>query len=93
MEDTKQTKAVPWHSVPLEQVASQLESNTYSGLTAQEAHARLTRFGRNVIAEEEKEPFWKEFLEELREPMVLMLLVTGIFYAIWGELSTPSRFL
>ncbi|MBP1694059.1 MAG: hypothetical protein H6Q37_1942, partial [Chloroflexi bacterium] len=57
------------------------------GLSSREAQGRLNKYGPNSLQQEKREPFWKEFFEELREPMVLMLLVTGVLYAIWGELT------
>jgi Ca2+-transporting ATPase len=35
----------------------------------------------------EHESFWEEYLEELREPMILLLLITGILYSILGTLA------
>ncbi len=64
------------------------------GLSDQEARERLSKYGPNTLTAEKKEPLWKEFIEELREPMVLMLLVTGFLYAIWrraGSLSASSQ--
>ncbi|MGV8026356.1 MAG: cation-translocating P-type ATPase [Anaerolineaceae bacterium] len=75
------------HTLAVEELAVELESNSIKGLAQAEAEVRLHQIGRNILSEEKKEPFWKEFFEELREPMVLMLLVTGILYAIWGEIS------
>lgn len=77
----------PWFSIKIEEVAKQLDSDPVIGLTDREARARLERSGLNTLTAEKKEPFLKEFFEELREPMVLMLLVTGVLYAIWGELG------
>jgi Ca2+-transporting ATPase len=76
-----------WHAASIDETTTQLESNLTEGISNQEAQARLARVGRNTLTEEKKEPFWKEFFEELTEPMVLMLLVTGVLYAIWGELA------
>lgn len=76
-----------WHTATLDETGSQLGSSVTTGLTAQEAKARLNQFGQNSLTEEKKESFWHEFFEELREPMVLMLLVTGVLYTTWGELS------
>jgi Ca2+-transporting ATPase len=76
-----------WHALPVQDVAAHLKANTRTGLTEAESREHLTRYGPNRLTEEKREPFWKEFLEELREPMVLLLLVTGVLYAIWGELS------
>jgi Ca2+-transporting ATPase len=75
------------HTLTVEELAAALKSHPTEGLAQAEAEARLRQTGRNTLSEEKKEPFWKEFFEELREPMVLMLLVTGILYAIWGEIS------
>jgi len=80
-------KNLPWHSLPVDEVVSQLDTSLEEGLTDQEVKLRLTQGGRNTLAEEKKESFWKAFFEELCEPMVLMLLVTGVLYAIWGEVS------
>lgn len=76
-----------WHTATIEQTATRLETNPTDGITDLEAKTRLTQVGKNTLTEEKKESFWKEFFEELHEPMVLMLLVTGVLYAIWGELA------
>jgi len=76
-----------WHTLTAPEAANALETNLESGLTSDQARQRLEKFGPNRLNKHAKEPFWKEFIEELREPMVLMLLVTGMLYAIWGELA------
>jgi Ca2+-transporting ATPase len=76
-----------WHSLSAEDAASSLQSDMNNGLDIQTAKKRLADYGPNTINLEKKISFWKEFLEELREPMVLMLLVTGVLYSVWGELS------
>lgn len=75
------------HTAEVKDLCVELQSNPTDGLTSEEAETRLTTIGRNTLIEERKESFWKEFFEELREPMVLMLLVTGVLYALWGEVS------
>ncbi len=57
------------------------------GLTEAEAGARLAQFGPNRLAEDRGEPLWAKVLEELREPMILLLLITGALYALLGEPS------
>ena len=76
-----------WHTTTIDETASRLNCDTELGLSTKEAKERQLKMGVNAISSKEKSPFWKEFLEELREPMVLMLLITGVLYAIWGELS------
>ncbi len=76
-----------WHTLSAKQVAENLEGDLQEGLSQEEALRRQNQVGSNILAEEKKVSFWKEFFEELCEPMVLMLLVTGILYIIWGELA------
>ncbi len=57
------------------------------GLSAAEAQGRLATSGPNRLREEEHEGFWDEYLEELTEPMILLLLVTGVLYSILGTLE------
>ena len=48
----------------------------FSGLDEKEVQARLAKFGPNQLGEVKQETYWKVFLEEIREPMILLLLVT-----------------
>jgi Ca2+-transporting ATPase len=56
-----------------------------TGLSEPEADRRLRRHGPNRLRETKPEPLWEELLEELAEPMILLLLGTGALYALWGE--------
>ena len=74
-----------WHAMKPEEAISRLKGDAENGLELDEAQRRLMAGGRNRLQDERKEPLWEEFLEELREPMVLLLLFTGVLYALWGE--------
>src|SRR5512136_3095970 len=89
MDDSLQAEKQPavWHTLTVQETCAHLGADAATGLSDTEAARRLARFGPNTLTAEKKEPFWKEFIEELREPMVLMLLVTGVLYAIWGEIG------
>jgi Ca2+-transporting ATPase len=56
-----------------------------TGLSDAEAARRLREHGANRLRERKPEPLWEELLEELGEPMILLLLGTGALYALWGE--------
>jgi Ca2+-transporting ATPase len=85
MTDFSKITNTSWHTISSEEAASLLGTDLIKGLDSNEAKLRFSQFGSNSLVEEKKKPFWKEYLEELREPLVLMLLVTGVLYAIWGE--------
>lgn len=76
-----------WHAMTASEVSVQLGVDGLLGLSQEEARQHLIQYGPNQLREEEKESVWGVFLEEIREPMVLLLLITGVLYAIWGELT------
>lgn len=67
------------YQLDVDAVFSELET-ARSGLAAAEAARRLAEYGRNDIALR-KTPAWVRLLRQFNDPMVLILLVTGIFTA------------
>ena len=65
------------------------EKTSLEGLSTQEAEKRLAEYGPNKLKEGEKTPLWVKFLEELKDPMIIMLIVaavvSGITAAYEGE--------
>ncbi|MHB8805552.1 MAG: cation-translocating P-type ATPase [Coriobacteriia bacterium] len=57
----------------------------YDGLTSNEASQRLSVSGPNVIISPPGITFWNILWEELREPMILLLLIVGVLYSLLGE--------
>jgi len=57
------------------------------GLTTQEAQKRLLEFGPNQIFKPSKISFFGIAKHEVTEPMILLLLVVGFFYSIWGKFT------
>ena len=57
------------------------------GLGAQEVQSRLEQFGPNRLFTPAKTTFWRIAGEEITEPMILLLLVVGFFYSLWGKLA------
>src|SRR4030042_2555219 len=76
--------AEPW-SQTKEKVMESLTSDVKNGLSSGEADRRLKQFGSNQLVKERRVTFWGVFREEVTEPMILLLFVVGIIYAIWGE--------
>jgi Ca2+-transporting ATPase len=74
----------PAHSLSASEAAAAARSDPANGLSSTEAATRLATQGPNRLREEEHEGFWEEYLEELHEPMILLLLVTGVLYSVLG---------
>lgn len=76
----------PWQTLTARDVMTQFGVDNRSGLSEDEARQRLAQFGPNRLREEKRESIWETFLEEIQEPMILLLVATGVLYALWGEL-------
>lgn len=64
-----------------------IESQKMDGLTTQQAKSQREKFGPNEIFKKEPVRFWKIFFAEIREPMMILLIITGILYSIFGSLG------
>ena len=77
-----------YHQQSPGQVLEQLNSSA-EGLTGQEAKQRLDRYGPNKLAEGKKVTLLQRFLQQLSDPMIIILLaaalVSGITAAYSGE--------
>ncbi|MBZ5556173.1 MAG: cation-transporting P-type ATPase [Acidobacteriia bacterium] len=76
-----------WHALSALDVWTRLGTSASSGLRDDDARQRQRQFGLNRLVAEKEETTWDIFLEEVREPMILLLLATGLLYSIWGELG------
>lgn len=77
----------PWHALSLADTRALIKAPGEGGLTQTEATARLATYGPNRLRAEHHESLWETILEELREPMILLLLATGVAYALVGGLE------
>ena len=68
----------------VEEVVAALETDARRGLDDVEASARLEKFGRNELATKQPPPWWRRFLAQFEDVLVILLLVaTGISLALW----------
>jgi magnesium-transporting ATPase (P-type) len=67
-----------------EQVAAELGADLEKGLTADEAGARLERYGPNELEHEPGVPAWRRFLAQFTDPLVLLLLgAIAVSFVAW----------
>lgn len=57
-----------------EEVAGRLRVPTRTGLSWREADARIRLLGPNDFTVKEQDPVWKKYIEQFRNPLILLLL-------------------
>jgi len=67
-----------------ERVMEALETSV-QGLSSAEASRRLAKYGFNRLAEQKKKPLWLRFLQQIANPMVLVLVAAAAISAVFGE--------
>ncbi len=72
-----------WYAMSVTDALSAQGIDPARGLSAAEAAARLTRFGPNAFAEAKKEPGWRAFIRQYRDPMQIVLLVAGVVSGVF----------
>ena len=77
------TQATPppdtaWHNLTVDEALQRQKIDPAAGLSSAEADARRATYGPNKFAEAAKEPRWRAFLRQYRDPMQLVLLAAGV---------------
>ncbi len=85
---TTATAERAWYALPASDVVAALHSDDGRGLTRAEAGARSSRYGPNRIAAEKPPSAWAVALQQLRDPMNIMLIVVVIVSLLIAEVST-----
>ena len=60
------------------------------GMTSQEAQARLQKYGKNKLAEGKKKTLLRRFLEQIADPMIIILIVAAIVSGITAAYEGES---
>ena len=83
-----------WQNMTPNEIESHFGTNSNTGLDESTVQPRLAQFGPNRLAEAKQQTIWQVFLEEIREPMILLLLGTGVLYATeWARPGAKLHFL
>ena len=70
----------------LDAIVVKLRTDSSKGLSSSEAERRLKEFGPNALSTGKNYGFAGILLKELREPMILLLVVVAAIYSVLGEL-------
>ena len=66
------------------------QNSSEEGLSSQEAEKRLAEFGRNRLEEGKKDSLLKRFLNELADPMIIILIVAAVISGITAAYEGES---
>ena len=78
----------PPYVLAADEVVAAAGSDAASGLAGSEAASRLSSYGANEIAAEKPPSAWAIALQQLRDPMNIMLIAVVVVSLVIGELST-----
>jgi len=71
-----------WHNLGIEEVEKLSRTDIERGLDEKEIRIRQREFGKNKLSEEKLLPRLRIFLEQLRSPLIYILLIAGIIALI-----------
>lgn len=73
-----------WHSTDADEAISSLQSST-TGLSSQEAESRLETHGPNRLQQEQARPWYRRFLDQFNNILMLILIVAAVASALLGH--------
>jgi Ca2+-transporting ATPase len=79
-----------WHALTAESTAGRLNTDLQRGLSHAEASARLATYGPNALQKETEASLWSIALQQLRDPMNIMLVIVTVVSLFIREFSTAA---
>lgn len=76
-----------WYQVEPQAAVKELGSSAATGLSKIEAARRLSEFGRNELTESGIKSPWLIFLDQMKELMVIILIIAAVISALLGDYS------
>ena len=75
-----------YYFTDIEKVYQTLETSK-DGLDQAQAQLRLDQYGKNKLAEGKKKTLAKKFMEQLTDPMIIVLIAAAILSGAVGEIA------
>lgn len=79
-----------WHCMDVKEVLTELKSSPSTGLTEEEALARLQRHGPNALKEGKKKTLFQRFADQFKEFLVVLLILSAVVSAAFNELEDAA---
>ena len=78
-----------WYAQSQEEVLEQLQTSN-KGLSESEAEKRLIEYGKNELRQMKAKSIWRMLVEQLTDPMILVLLAACILSFVMNEIVEGS---
>ncbi|MBI3243971.1 MAG: cation-translocating P-type ATPase [Chloroflexi bacterium] len=85
VENNVNAEGQAWHAETVQDVLEKLATQREHGLSSEEAKKRLEQYGHNELREKPPTPFWKLVLDQLKEFVVILLIVASIVSFLLGD--------
>ena len=76
-----------WYNKTVDQVSDELEVNKMEGLSGKLVEERIQKYGFNELKEKEKESLLRKIINQLKDFMVIVLIVASIVSMFVGEVA------
>ncbi|CUN92050.1 calcium-transporting P-type ATPase, PMR1-type [Clostridium perfringens] len=76
-----------WYKKSKNEILQELDVDEKNGLFSTEALRRLEKYGKNKLETKKKKTLFKQFLSQLKDVMIYILIIAAIISAFLGEIS------
>ncbi|WP_300261761.1 calcium-translocating P-type ATPase, PMCA-type [Clostridium sp.] len=76
-----------WYKKSKNEILKELDVEEKNGLSSDEALRRLEKYGKNKLVTKKKKTLFKQFLYQLKDVMIYILIIASIISAFLGEIS------
>jgi len=76
-----------WHVLSVKEVEQKLSTSLQKGLSRDEAHRRLEKYGPNELEQKGRKTVLSMFLDQFKDFMVIVLLVAAVISGFLGEIT------
>lgn len=90
---TKNANNSKWHADKLEGIEEKLKVDVESGISSEEVSDRREQYGKNELAEKKDLGILGKFIKQFKNPLVIILLVSGILTLLLGYFFDPKIYL
>lgn len=80
-------KFMVYYNLSVDKAEQELKTDLKKGLSEQEAKSRLSQYGPNQLAQKKKKTTFQRFLDQFKDPMILILIAAAIISLVVSLLN------